>query len=218
MFERRYRTTLFDLIFELAGGSGGRAGRVRLWSAIVLVLMAGLAVASGFFVLTTSSTEVVSAAKIEGGFNPRVTHRSRGQTYRERYQITGRLAELDSVAFKNRDVAWRCAPLVSDADSRPHVYYVATETSYRRARAENRFAGELYRGTDPYVVDGAKTECQSPLDAYLLVDDGSFRTMKETSRSLLTMAAVIGAIALIAFLLSLRAQLDEPAPPSPLDD
>lgn len=217
MFDRQGRdvraeTGLLDLIFQLAGRSGrGVAGQVRLWSAIVLVPMGLLAIVSGYFVLAANAMPTLSAAKIEAGYNPRLFYRGRrGQTYRESYHITGHLSEVDTSVFSNGDVPWRCTPLVSDPESRPRVTFIATEKSYRRARAENHCAGELYRATErPYMLGGSTIPCDVPADGYLLVDDGSWRAWKETARSLLIMAAVIGSIAAIALLWSLRKQAED---------
>jgi len=223
MFDRESRSARgdmgwLDLIFDLAGRSGGGvAGQVRLWSEIVLVPMGLLAIVTGVFLLAASSPPTISAAKIENGYNPSLFYRGRrGRTCRERYHITGHLSEVDTAVFTNDAVPWRCTPLVSDPESRPRVLFVAPETSYRRTRAENQCVGEIYRATDrPYVLGGSSIPCDLPADGYLLVDDGSWRAWKETARSLLIISLVIGSIAGVAFLFSLRKQAEDDAPAAP---
>jgi hypothetical protein len=137
------------------------------------------------------------------------------------FRVTGRLADDEAVVFSQGPGTWRCAPLVSErgnADPRPSVYYTAPEAQYRRARAEDRFVGELYSPTGNFLgrVRPEATACDVPSDALLLIDDGSLRGYREGGQSLLGIGGVVGAIALIAFLMSLRKQDDEPAAPPSL--
>jgi hypothetical protein len=219
----RYGPGLLDVIFALARGSGGRGGRIRLWSAIVLVLMATLAAIGGYLLLMGTPT-TLAAAQIEDGYRPDL-HRwtRRGRRVPNRYRISGHLANSEAVVFSQGGGTWRCAPLVSergDADRRPRVYYTASEAQYRRARGENRFAGELYSPTGNFL-GGVRSEapaCDVPSDALLLIDDGSLRGYRESGQSLLGIGGVVGAIALIAFVISLRKQDDEPVQPPSLPD
>jgi len=195
-----------DVIIALAGRGRGPAGQIRLWSAIVLVGMAALA-AFGGFAFWGGSPTAVAAAQIENGYRPRlVFHHTLKPDDRYAYRITGHLADADSVVFMKQGVPWRCAPLVSGragADQHPHVYYVASEADYRVAHAQNRFAGDLDHTSATSHGDDVAA-CGAPADAYLLFDDGSTRAWRETGRSLLIIAGVVGSIALIAFLASLR--------------
>jgi hypothetical protein len=222
MYRRDDDEGLLDLIFELAGGvGGGRAGHLRVWSAIVLVLMGMLALAGGY-VLLGSRPMTLAAAKIEGGFRPRLHYWTRrGHEERESYAVAGRLGDLDSVVFDNGGASWRCAPLSSgraDAESHPHVFYAASEARYRRAHAENLFEGEIYAFSEAYVPTAEAGACRASADAFLIIDDGSLRSWRESGRSLLIIGGVVGAIALAAFLTSLRRQRDVPAPPAPLPE
>lgn len=217
----RYDPGLLDVIFELAGGGGGRAGRVRLWSAIVLVLMLVLAAIGGYLWLVGSPT-TLSAAAIEDGQRPNLQRWTRrGRHVANRYHVTGRLADGEAVAFSQENKTWRCAPLVSDrAGQPPSLYYTAADAQYQRARAENRFTGELYSPTGNFLgrVRPEATACDVPSDALLLIDDGTLRGYRESGRSLLLIAGVLGAIALIAFVMSLRKQDDVPSEPPTLPD
>jgi hypothetical protein len=219
----RYSPGLLDVIFELAGGGGGRAGRIRLWSAIVLVLMATLGAIGGYLLLMGTPT-TLAAAQIESGYRPNLQRWTRrGRRVPNQYQVTGHLADGDAVVFSQGVGTWRCAPLVSeraDADHRPSVYYTASEAQYRRSRADNRFVGELYSPTGNFLgrVRAEATACDVPSDALLLIDDGSLRGYRESGQSLLGIGGVVGGIALIAFLVSLRKQDDEPADPPSLPD
>jgi hypothetical protein len=197
-----------DVIIALAGRGRGPAGQVRPWSAIVLVGTAVLAVFGGF-AFGGGSPMTVAAASIENGYRPRLS-RDRGFAPSERiaYRVTGRLADADSVVFIKQGAPWRCAPLVSgraEADRHPRIYYVASEADYRSAHTENRFAGDLDHADATSHGDDVAA-CGAPADAYLLFDDGSRRRWREAGRSLLTIAGVVGSIALIAFLASLRRQ------------
>ena len=211
----RYSPGLLDVIFELAGGAGGRAGRIRLWSAIVLVLMVTLAAIGGYLLLMGTPT-TLAAAQIEGGYRPNLQRWTRrGRRVPNHYQVTGHLADGDAVIFSQGGGTWRCAPVVSeyaDADKRPSVYYTASEAPYRRARAENRLVGELYSPTGNFLgrIRPEATACNVPSDALLLIDDGTLRGYRESGQSLLGIGGVVGAIALIAFLMSLRKQDDTP--------
>ena len=219
----RYSPGLLDVIFELAGGGGGRAGRIRLWSAIVLVLMATLAAIGGYLLLMGTPT-TLAAAQIEGGYRPNLQRWSRrGRRGPNQYQVTGHLADGESVVFSQGAGTWRCAPLVSegrDADKRPNVYYTASEAQYRRSRAGNRFVGELYSPTGNFLgrVRTEATACDVPSDALLLIDDGSLRGYRESGQSLLAIGGVVGGLALIGFLISLRKQDDDRAEPPSLPD
>jgi hypothetical protein len=115
---------------------------------------------------------------------------------------------------------WRCAPLVSgraEPDRHARIYYAASETNYRRARAENRFDGDPDLATTTWHRDDVAA-CGAPADAYLLFDDGSTRTWRETGRSLLIIGGVVGSIALLAFLTSLREAKRLPAERPALPD
>ena len=57
-----------------------------------------------------------------------------------------------------------------------------------------------------------------PSDALLLIDDGGLRGFRESGRSMVIIAAVVGAIALAAFLTAVRRQSDAPAEPPTLPD
>ena len=218
-----YSPGLLDVIFELAGGAGGRAGRIRLWSAIVLVLMVTLAAIGGYLLLMGTPT-TLAAAQIEGGYRPNLQRWTRrGRRVPNQYRVTGRLVDGEAVVFGQGAGTWRCAPLVSeraDAASARGVFYTAPEAQYRRARAENRFAGELYSPTGNFLgrVRAEATACDVPSDALLLIDDGSLRGYRESGQSLLGIGGVVGGIALIAFLMSLRKHDDEPAQPPSLPD
>jgi hypothetical protein len=218
----RYSPGLLDMIFELAGG-GGRAGRLRLWSAIVLVLMGMLAAFGGYLLLAGRGT-MVSAATIERGFRPDLHRWSRnGRRASNHYHVTGRLADADVVVFTHNDATWRCAPLLSegaDADRPPSVYYAASEAQFRRSRADNRFTGELYSPSGNFLgrVRSEASACNVPEDAFLLIDDGTLRGERESGQSLLIIGGIVGAIALAAFLTSLRRQDDVPAEPPSLPD
>ena len=219
----RYSPGLLDVIFELAGGGGGRAGRIRLWSAIVLVLMATLAAVGGYLLLM-GTPATLAVAQIEGGHRPDLQRWTRrGRRARNHYQLTGRLQDVDAVVFSQGQATWRCAPLVSEGaggDTQASVYYTASEAQYRRSRAENRFVGELYSPAGNFLgrVRPEATGCDVPSGALLLIDDGSLRGYRESGQSLLIIGGVVGAIALIAFLMSLRRQDDVPAQPSALVD
>ena len=219
----RYNPGLLDMIFELAGGGGGRAGRMRLWSAIVLVLMAMLAAFGGYLLLAGQGT-TLAAATLEGGFRPNLQRWSRsGRRANNNYHVTGRLADADVVVFTRNDVTWRCAPLLSEgagADTRPSVYYAASDTQFRRSRAESRFTGELYPPSGNFLgrVRSEASACNVPEDAFLLIDDGTLRGERESGQSLLIIGGIVGAIALAAFLTSLRRQDDVPAEPPSLPD
>ena len=195
-----------DVIIALAGRGRGLAGQIRLWSAIVLVGAVVLA-AFGGFAFWGGSPTTVAAARIENGYRPRlIFHRTFKPDERYAYRITGHLADADSVVFMKQGAPWRCAPLVSGragADGHPRVYYVAPETDYRRAHVENRFAGDVDLVSATSHGDDVAA-CGAPADAYLLFDDGSTRRWREAGRSLLIIAGVVGSIALIAFLASLR--------------
>ena len=144
---------------------------------------------------------------IASGFRPRlVSRRVLKPDSRSPYRVTGHLADADSVVFIREGVPWRCAPLVSGraaADRHPRVYYAASEQTYRRARAEDRFAGDLDSASATSHAAEVAT-CGAPAGGYLLFDDGSMRAWRETGRSFLIFAAVIGSIALIGFLTALR--------------
>jgi hypothetical protein len=219
----RYDPGLLDVIFELAGGGGGRAGRMRSWSALVLVLMVVLGLIGGYMWLVGTPTSL-AAADIEDGRHPNLQRWSRnGRRAANRYQISGRLLDGDAVVFSQSDTTWRCAPLISgrpDTEKHPSVYYAASETQYRRSRAEDRFVGELYAPTGNFLgrVRHEATACDVPSDALLLIDDGALRGFRESGRSLLIIAAVVGGIALAAFLTALRKQDDVPAAPPTLPD
>ena len=142
---------LLDVIFELAGER--EAGRIRLWSAIVLVLMVTLAAIGGYLLLIGTPT-TLAAAQIEGGYRPISSAGPGAGTACNRYRITGRLVDGEAVVFGQGAGTWRCAPLVSeraDAASGRGVFYTAPEAQYRRARTENRFAGELYSPTGNFL-------------------------------------------------------------------
>ena len=117
----RYSPGLLDVIFELAGGGGGRAGRIRLWSAIVLVLMATLAAIGGYLLLMGTPT-TLAAAQIESGYRPNLQRWTRrGRRVPNQYHLTAHLADGEAVVFSREAGTWRCAPLVSergDADQR----------------------------------------------------------------------------------------------------
>jgi hypothetical protein len=199
---------LLDVFFALAGRGRGPGGHVRLWSAILLVGMAVLAAFGGLAIWGGTPT-TVAAARIENGYQPRLyfQHALRPDQ-RADYQVTGRLADADSVVFMKQAVPWRCAPIVSgrlDVGQHPRVYYVASEAEYRRAHADNRFAGDLDHASATSHGDDL-TACGAPADAYLLFDDGSRRRWREAGRSMLIIGGVVGAIALVAFLASLRRQ------------
>ena len=127
-----------------------------------------------------------------------------GAGHAGRLRGLGRLA--DSVVFIRQGVPWRCAPLVAGRaapDRPPRVYYAASDQNYRRARAEDRFAGDLDSASATSHAAEVAT-CGAPADGYLLFDDGSSRAWRESGRSFLIFAAVIGSIALIGFLTALR--------------
>ena len=219
----RYGPGLLDVIFELAGGGGGRAGRIRLWSAIVLVLMATLAAIGGYLLLIGTPT-TLAAAQIEDGYRPDLQRWTRrGRRVPNQYRVTGHLVDAESVVFSQGGGTWRCAPLVSergDADKHPRVYYTASEVQYRGGRTDNRLAGELYSPTGNFLgrVRYEATACDVPSDALLVIDDGSLRGYRESGQSLLGIGGVLGAIALLAFVVSLGKQDDEPAQPPSLPD
>jgi hypothetical protein len=217
MARRESDDELLDVFFTLAGERGGRAGRLRVWSAIALLSMA-VVTAFGGFAFWGGTPSTVSAAAIERGYRPRLYfHRTFRADERYAHQVTGRLDNADSVVFDDGGVAWRCAPLVSGragADAPPRVYYAASETHYRRARAENRFAGLLNTVSPPTSQHPAMSACGAPADGYVLIDDGSLRTWRETGRSLMTIGGVLGSIALAAFLFALLRRSAEPDPPT----
>jgi hypothetical protein len=219
----RYSPGLLDVIFELAGGGGGKAGRIRLWSAIVLVLMATLAAIGGYLLLL-GTPATLAAARIEGGYRPNLQRWSRrGRRAPNQYEVTGHLADGDSVVFSQGGGTWRCTPFASergDAGGHANVYYTAPEGQYRRSRAANRFTGELYSPIGNFLgrVRAEATACDLPADALLLIDNGSLRGYRESGRSLLIIGGVVGAIALAAFLMSLRKQEDDAAGPPSLPD
>jgi hypothetical protein len=211
-----------DLIFRLAGSGRGPAGQVRLWSAIVLVLFGGMTIAGAYMYAGNTVVELPAAA-IEDGHRPRVhewPRRSRNQP--NPYQIGGHLAEADSVAFVRFGTRWRCAAIVSarDDDERtPRVYYAASETHYYRSRAEQRFVGELYYAPQSPVWGNDDLQRAVPYEAYLLFDDGTQPGSLAAARGLFIIGAAVSAIALIAFLVSLREQgEDAAAPPAPSPD
>ena len=216
----RYDPGLLDVIFELAGGGGGKAGRIRVWSAMIMVLMTVLAAIGGYMFLIGSPT-TLTAAEIEDGRRPNLFRWARnGRRAQNHYRITGGLADGDAVVFGQGQTTWRCAPLLSDragSHDHPGVYYAASEARFRRARAEDRFVGELYSPTGNFLgrVRPEATACDVPSDALLLIDDGSLRGFRESGRSMLIIAAVVGGIALAAFLTALRKQDDvAPQPPT----
>src|SRR5262245_18320076 len=126
----RYDPGLLDVIFELAGGGGGKAGAIRVWSAMVMVLMTVLAAIGGYTWLMCSPT-TMTAAEIEAGRRPNLFRWARnGRRAQYSYRIAGRLAVGDSVVFAQGQTTWRCAPLLSDrpgTHDHPGVYYAASE-------------------------------------------------------------------------------------------
>jgi hypothetical protein len=210
---------LLDVFFALAGTRGGRGGQLRIWSSIALLSMA-VVTAFGGFALWGGTPSAVSAAAIERGYRPHLYfHHALKPDERYAHQVTGHLENIDSVAFDDGGIAWRCAPLVSGrAVAQPRVYYAASEADYRRARAENRFAGLLNTISPPSSQSPAMSACGAPADAYVLIDDGSLRRWREARRSLVTIGGVLGSIALVAFLYALLRPSADPAPspdPSP---
>ena len=195
---------LLDVIFDLAGGPGGPGARMRIWSVLALAGAVMLGFWGGYSYLRSVTTEV-TAAQIEGGYDPPVRSFWR-RSYRQPnpYHITERLADIDGVAFNRNRERWRCAPIVSDTDGAPRVFYAASETHYLQARAANRLVGELYQAPRSPVWKGV--EGTVPYDAYLLFDDGTQPRELASARSLLIISAVIGSIALVAFVMALRKQ------------
>src|SRR5262249_27887358 len=126
------------------------------------------------------------------------------------YQVTGHLADIDGISFNRGRARWRCAPIVSDTDRPPRVYYAASETHYLQARAANRLVGQMYRANGSPVWSGG-IEGTVPYDAYLLFDNGTQPRELASARSLLIISGVIGAIALIAFFMALRMQRKDSA-------
>jgi hypothetical protein len=212
---RRYDTGPLDLIFQLAGSRGGAAGRLRLWSTLVLVLMGMMAVGGAYMMLGNTPTSV-TAAEIEDGRRVSVASWFTSRRNRSLYQISGHLLSADAVVIPWGASRHVCAPLVSDregAPAKPRIYFEAREADYYRARAEGRFVGVIYRGFDSMTRTGFEAQGQSlPDDVYVLRNDGTQRAMFESGRTLLIIAVVVGAIALAAFLTSLRKQDREAAP------
>jgi hypothetical protein len=210
MYARYGEHGLFEALFELAAGGGEKGSRVRLWSAIVLVLAFVLAAVGGYLWIKGSPTTTLPAAAIEDGQRPNLQRWSvRGRHLPNKYQETGRLADSDAVVFADRGRTWRCAPLLSDradAGKHPGVYYAAPERAYERSRADGRFVGELYSPTGNFygTVRSEAVGCDMSSEALVVIDDGTLRGFWETGRSLVVIAAVLGGIALIAFLIALR--------------
>ncbi len=197
------------MIFQLAGSRGGTTGRVRLWSAIVLVLMAMMA-ASAVYMMLDSAPTSVTAAEIEDGRRVSVANWFTSRRNRRLYRISGHLLSADAVVVPWGSSRHVCAPLVSDregAADKPRIYFEAREADYYRARADGRFVGVLYQGFDAMTRAGLAAQGQSlPDDVYVLKNDSTQRAWFESGRSLLIIAAVVGAIALAAFVTALRKQ------------
>jgi len=192
--------------------------RIRRWSTVVLALTVALALTGGYLIVKGLATDL-AVAKIEDGYHPPLIRR--GATLRNNdYRVVGKLVEGSSVAFDNQGVAWRCAPVVSargDGDPRPRVYFAASETSYRRALAEDRFAGVLHSASRAFLNKPRYEEiaCGVPPDAYVLIDDGRLYAYRASGRSLVIIAGVIALLAGIVFVVAGRGSARAPHP-SPL--
>lgn len=195
---------LLDVIFDLAGGPGGPGARMRIWSVLAMAGAVMLGFWGGYSYLRSVATELTAAA-VEGGYDPPVhSFWRRSSRQPNPCHITGHLADIDGVVFNRNRARWRCAPIVSDNDKPPRVFYAASETHYLEAHAANRYVGELYRASGSPVWNGVQGTV--PSDAYVLFDDGTQPREQASARSLLIISAVIGSIALVAFFMALRKQ------------
>ena len=199
---------------NLADGDGERR---RPRSAPFLAL-AGLLVVVGVYLFVKGTPTEIAAAAIEDGYRPPTYNFKRsGSLTRHYYRIVGRLVDTAPVSFDNRGGSWLCAPLSSgraEAATQTQVFYAAAETAFRRARAENRFPGELHCASTAFLRKPTyeATACGVPDDSYVLIDDGSLLAYRTTGRALLIAAGAFGCLAAVAFFIEARRNRADPSP------
>ncbi len=199
------------------GTDGGVGERRRPLSAPFLALT-GLLVVIGAYLFVKGMPTEIAVAAIEDGYRPPIYNFKRtGSLTRYRYRIAGRLLDTNPVGFDNRGSSWLCAPLVSEraqAKTETHVFYAAAEETFRRARAENRFPGELHSASAAFLRKPSyeAVACGIPDDSYILVDDGSLRGFLTVGRALLIAAGALGCLAAVAFSIEARRNRADPSP------
>jgi len=196
------------------GAPGARPGSV----AGPLLLLAGVLAAIGGYLQVKGAPTEVAAAAIEDGYRPPIYNFKRsGSLKRYQYRIVGQLAGADPLGFVNHGAGWLCAPLLSgraEAATEARVFYAASETTFRRARAERRFAGELHSASAAFLKKPSyeATACGVPDDSYVLIDDGTLRGYVIAGRALLIGGAAIACLAAIAFVIERRRAARTPHP------
>jgi hypothetical protein len=199
----------FSLFLDLVGSGRGPGARVRRWSAIVFILMLVMGGIAVYMWLGTVPKKV-DAADIETGqaLPPSVKHRGyRGRRYAIPYEVKGHVLNSEGVTVDWRGERWIYAPLVSDNGSpdNPRLYFGATEASYKRSRAENRFVGVLEPDVFGFVRKRLEAAGVSPpSDVVFLEDNGTLRAGAASAVSLMVFALVGALISLVVFLMAMR--------------
>jgi len=216
----------FSLFLDLVGSGRGPGARVRRWSAIVFILtliMGGFAVYMWWGTVPRKATAAeFEAADIKGSA---FWYRSRRRGLV--FEISGYLANSESVTVNQYNGTWIYAPLVSEPGTgkEPRLYFAATEQNYQRARAEKRYVGVLR----PYVMPSVRAQLVAQglnpgYGALFLEDNGNLRGAAAGAISLMVFAGVGALVSLFLFLMAARrARPDDDVAasslmPSPLPD
>src|SRR5262245_10679595 len=158
----------------------------------------------------TLTTTVDAAAVLSDEGLPRFKSGvMRRRRYPIPYEIKGHLLNSEAVTIEWRRERWTYAPLVPEnggPTDHPRLVFAATEASYKRSRAENRFVCFLERD-DAFGTAHRKLEeaGMSPApDAYFLEDNGALRAGAASSFSLMMFALVGGVASLVVLFVAFR--------------